>query len=181
MCRSAHIIVHVLCVCLMPTEARRSYHVLATLLYRWLQATLWVLETEPRSSVWVTVMPNHWTISPSLKILILKYKHLVIIIIIQMIGTVLLKSEIWLLLYYIWKSGCKINGVQIHSNLFYFILQEREGRRGGERLRRRERGEGGGGRQRCDLIGGFVVSDLWTIGRFRVYLQPVSQHFPLPK
>ena len=64
---------------------------------------------------------------------------------------------------------------------FNFILQEREGRRGGGRLRRRERGEGGGRRQPCDLIGESAVSDLWTIGRFRVYLQTVSQHFPLPK
>lgn len=62
---------------------------------------------------------------------------------------------------------------------FTFILQERKGRRG--RLRRRERGEGKGGRQRCNLIGGSSVSDLWTIRSFKVYLQTVSQHFPLPK
>lgn len=40
---------------------------------------------------------------------------------------------------------------------FNFILQEREGRRGGEKLRRRERGEGGGRRQPCDLIGESAV------------------------
>lgn len=62
---------------------------------------------------------------------------------------------------------------------FTFILQERKGRRG--RLRKRERGEGKGGRQRCNLIGGSSVSDLWTIRSFKVYLQTVSQHFPLPK
>lgn len=62
---------------------------------------------------------------------------------------------------------------------FTFILQERKGRRG--RLRKRERGEGRGGRQRCDLIGGSPVSDLRTIRSFKVYLQTASQHFPLPK
>lgn len=62
---------------------------------------------------------------------------------------------------------------------FTFILQERKGRRG--RLRKRERGEGRGGRQWCDLIGGSPVSDLQTIRSFKVYLQTASQHFPLPK
>lgn len=78
-----------------------------------------------------------------------------------MIGTVILESEIWLFLYYIWKFGCEINGVEIHGNPFYLYFikeeaQEEEGKRG--QFRRRGRGEGGG-RWQCDLIGRLEVSD----------------------